>query len=213
MSDTDRPTVHCFSHPDVVAAALCTYCNRPLCRTCLFRVSSSPGVSVVACPDCAGRLTSTLTAPVDAMCARHPEVKAITTCTGCQAWICTTCDFSFPGGVHLCPTCAAPPSGRLSRKRKIMVGWALGLAAWGTLGLVVCFSGILNREFESKAANEAFNTLIGTLLLLPTIAGAGLGIGCMDRRLGNPGIVWAASIWNGVLLLVWVLLSIVGVMA
>lgn len=54
------------------------------------------------------------------MCVQHPTVQAVHRCAGCQAWICTTCDFVIPRppsdtlsilpDTHLCPKCMSARS-------------------------------------------------------------------------------------------------------
>lgn len=98
----------------------------------------------------------------------------------------------------------------MSSKRKALVGWALGMAAWSTIGMVLMFSGMLAREFTNEKDLQAFGVLIGALVGLPSLIGGGLGISSLDRRLGNPPIVWVTAIWNILLLSVWLLLVIIG---
>jgi len=94
----------------------------------------------------------------------------------------------------------------MSGKRKGLVVSAMGLATWSTIGIVLMFSGAL----AGAAAEKGFEVVIGLLVGIPAIVGGALGFACMDRRLGNPPIVWVAAIWNGVLLTTWVVLCVIG---
>src|SRR5215475_2051895 len=38
-------------------------------------------------------------------CVQHSKIQATEQCKRCGAFMCATCDFAFPGGVHLCPIC------------------------------------------------------------------------------------------------------------
>ena len=72
---------------------------------------------------------------------------------------------------------------------------------------------VLIRESPAIRANaEAIGTAFVFLTLLPSIVGVALGVATFDRRLSTPGIVWVGIIGNGLVLLIWVLLMIVGAM-
>jgi hypothetical protein len=144
------------------------------------------------------------TAPLGMMCRVHPQAAAVHLCASCKTPVCATCVFSFPGGVHLCPTCAVSPSQGLSGKRKRLVGVAFALAIWATVGTVLLFTGLATNADEGTAR------VIGILVGMPAIIGGGVGIACFERRLGNPPIVWVAAIWNIILLGLMLILSIVG---
>lgn len=200
----------CSFHPGVPATCACNRCRALICTTCGFAM----GDGTMLCPTCAvsgaaGAAISTI-APAGRRCQRHPEVAAAFLCRTCGASMCPTCDFVFPGNIHLCPTCATSTRRPMSSKRKALVGWALGMAAWSTIGMVLMFSGLLAREFTNEKDLQAFGVLIGALVGLPSLIGGGLGISSLDRRLGNPPIVWVTAIWNILLLSVWLLLVIIG---
>jgi hypothetical protein len=97
----------------------------------------------------------------------------------------------------------APQQG-LTGKRKTLVGIAFALAIWATIGTALLFTG------AASEAGEAGAMVLGILVGMPAIIGGGVGIACFERRLGNPPVVWVAAIWNIVLLVLMVILSIVG---
>jgi len=140
-------------------------------------------------------------------CQQHPESNAVALCKSCQAPICATCDFVFPNGVHLCPECATSdkPSA-LSSGRKTMVVWAMLCAGFTTIMTVLSFFG----AFERFAAQEPGQTILGTVIMLPLIAGLALAISSLDSRAGNPLLVWINLIWNIVMTVVWLLLTVIG---
>lgn len=141
-------------------------------------------------------------------CARHPEVTAVAQCINCRSPVCQTCDFLFPGGVHLCPTCAANPRPQLSPGRKKLIPWSIGLAVLsivGLAGMVVLVRIIPHVDAQAIGAAGEF------VSLLPAIVGLALGVASFDRRLRTPGVVWVGVIGNGVVLLIWLLLIIVGI--
>lgn len=216
----------CHIHPAVAATATCSRCWTPVCDLCAMSVAGG-----MLCPNCVNSIGSDsgqgppvlapvgpLAAPflqpagVNAICRNHPEVQAVRFCSNCRAPICATCDFALPGGLHLCPTCATTPTVKLTSGRKTLVVVALGLATWSTLGLALIFSGAFQGTASTKRDEEALGIFIGLLVGLPAIVGGALGLACMDKRQGNPPIVWVTAIWSGLLLAVWVLLCIIGAM-
>ena len=91
-----------------------------------------------------------------------------------------------------------------------MIGFGYALAALATVIIAVLFSGALAGTASSDKELEALYNLIGILVFAVTVGGVALSFGAMDKRLGNPSALWGAVIWNGMLLAVWVLLSIIG---
>ena len=145
------------------------------------------------------------------MCTQHPDVNAVRRCGLCAATMCSTCDFELPGHFHLCPTCATAPQTALSPRRKKLIGFAYALAAWATLAIAVSFTGALSGMVDqSKEAQGAIELLITIFAFVPTLGGTALSFSALDKRLGNPPAIWGAVIWNGVLLALWVVLSVVG---
>lgn len=140
-------------------------------------------------------------------CANHPEVSAIAVCLSCRAPVCQTCDFIFPGGVHLCPRCAANPRPQLSPGRKKLIPWSIGLAVLSVVGLAGMVT--LTRVVPNVDA-QAIGVVGELVSLLPAIIGLGLGVASFERRLKTPGIVWIGVIGNATVLAIWVLLIIVG---
>jgi hypothetical protein len=127
--------------------------------------------------------------------------------------MCQTCDFQMAGRFHICPECASKPQHEMSsgRKRNLVISYAL--AAWGTLGFAIIFSGMLRGLVTSKAETEALGVAMTVLILVPAIAGGALSIGCFDRRLANSPAIWVSAIWNGLIVFCFVLLEIVGLMS
>ena len=227
-SVAEAPPV-CPNHPTVPASVRCDYCGVNICSTCDFLVpppASSESILNIgrashACPNCVttrrssgpppGLAEQVLPLSGGVMCTNHPDVSAVRRCRLCAATMCLTCDFEFPGHFHLCPTCATNPQTTLSPRRKKLIGFAYALAAWATLALAVLFSGALSGMVEqSKEAEAAIGVLAGIGIFLPTLGGTALSFSALDKRLGNPPAIWGAVIWNGVLLALWVVLSVVG---
>lgn len=141
-----------------------------------------------------------------ATCRVHPSMPAVALCNNCASPICATCDFVFPGNIHLCSTCATTPQTSLGSGRKSLLWWSYGLAIWTTLALVIAFAGALDQFGDERAAEAFFSVCV----YIPAIIGTGTGFASMDRRLGNPASVWGAVIWNSILLGILILLVIIG---
>src|SRR4051794_4881542 len=122
------------------------------CPECMGPLASSDGQSAVcklhggsyrilftrfAIPGMPGSEINTVTAdgtPVtDARCVKHPDSPAVVFCHNCRAPSCATCDFVFPGDIHLCPECAVNSRPKMSSGRRKLIPWSIGL---GILGIV-----------------------------------------------------------------------------
>lgn len=89
-----------------------------------------------------------------------------------------------------------------------MVVWSMLLAGWVTLFLVLLLSGAL----AEVVMEEAGATLMGSLIMIPGLIGLALACGSLEKRAGNPPIVWVTVVWNGILMAVWIILCILGMM-
>jgi len=142
------------------------------------------------------------------MCRVHPDMPAVAYCRTCGAPACNTCDFVFPGNLHLCTACATKPQDALNPKRKKLLGWSYAMAIWTTIAIVMLMMGVFATR--RKADQEAVGVALEIFVFLPSIVGTALGWASMDKRLGNPGWVWGAAIWNSVILAMLVCLTVVG---
>jgi len=229
----------CATHPTVAAVRYCNVCSKPMCATC---DREFPG-NIHLCPTCAGQpgrigspqfdraMTSSPTmaasiarppvtgapppqplfgatyAPqpaLAAMCATHPSVAAVRRCSVCSKPMCATCDFEFPGNIHMCPECATRPrkGGSLGKRRGNVI-------ASGVLAVIstICIAAMMS--FYEEGLSEVLSMAIFIMI----IVGVALSLGSIDRRLHNPAIVWVFAVWNGILLALMILLSIIGLMA
>jgi hypothetical protein len=77
-----------------------------------------------------------------------------------------------------------------------------------TLGMVGMFAA---SSAASTKQEEALAGVLGSLfVMVPGLIGTAMAFSAYDRRLANPPSVWAALIWNGLILGVFVLLAVVG---
>ena len=143
-------------------------------------------------------------------CVQHPDAPAVTLCHNCRAPACATCDFVFPGDIHLCPSCASNSRPQMSSGRRKLIPWSIGLALLGIAGLV----GMV--VLASASHNKESATAIGAGAMLvsfwPALIGLGLGVASMEKRLRTPGTVWIGIIGNALVVAIWILLMIVGAM-
>lgn len=144
----------------------------------------------------------------ETMCAQHPNVPSVRRCRVCGAAICATCDFEFPGDVHLCPTCATNPRRDLSRPRKKYLIWAYILGAWGSIGIAALM--ILARQAKNKPDLDALGVAFSVFVTLPALMGFAMGMSAWDRRRGNPPSVWGAAIWNAINVTIIILFTVIG---
>jgi hypothetical protein len=91
-----------------------------------------------------------------------------------------------------------------------MLAWSFGLAVWATCGLALALTGALADFDDLPGAAQALELVIGFVVFIPSMIGTALSVSTLDRRLSNPGVLWVAVVWNGLLLAAFLLLSIVG---
>jgi hypothetical protein len=143
-----------------------------------------------------------------AMCAAHPTAAAVTYCEACRAPVCSTCLFIFPGGIKLCAGCAANPRPQMSSKRAQLLGWSVGLAIWSFLALIAMF--VFVTLLPGRQTAELLGSVFYLVSLLPALVGIALGFATRDSRLRTPGLVWFGIIGNGLVLVVWLVLILIG---
>jgi len=146
------------------------------------------------------------TPPAIGPCQNHQQVPAAHRCYRCSARICSVCDFTFPGEVHLCPRCVTSGGG-LSPGRHGMMVAAYTMAAVATFIIIAIIVAAATRSISGGGI-----IIMGliSLLLVPTIIiGLGLGVGALDRNFSNPVSLWIAASWNGLLGLILILLVLI----
>jgi hypothetical protein len=134
---------------------------------------------------------------------------ALTRCRNCKTPICNTCDFVFPGKVHICPACATKPSEPMGLSRKHLVGWSLGIAASFVLLFMLASMGVLDQFLGSELGSSVFHVAMQTSV----IVGFGMAIGAIDMRASNPPIVWVTVVWNSLTFAAFALLLLVALMS
>ena len=206
----------CAYHPQAWASWRCAGCGMAICETCVF--TQPDGTKV--CPSCVSRRnTAGSTGPKGALtgmpretkCKNHPGMDATSYCARCHTAMCQTCDFVFPGNIHLCPHCATSPQPMGSaRKRNLIFSYLI--AIWTSVGIGLIASGFFAHMVKTKSDVQLLGQGIMFLIFVPSIIGTALGFGTVDRRLSTPIAVWVSVVWNSVILLALVLLTFIGVM-
>lgn len=144
------------------------------------------------------------------MCVQHAKVQATQQCRRCGAFMCPTCDFAFPGGVHFCPICVSKTDDGLSSRRKKFMIWSYVLAAWSTVGMTCLVSGALSGLARTRADRAALGWVLLIFVLGPAIAGLSLGLTAKRKQGSNPPPLWIAIIWNAILIASFVVLMLIG---
>lgn len=146
-------------------------------------------------------------------CVQHPAVQATEQCQACGAYMCATCDFALASGIHLCPTCATKPQTTLSKKRRNSMIWSYVCALGGSVAFVLTMASSVRAQINHSAVDTQIIGLAFTFFVfIPGVVGLGLGFGSIDRRYRNPISLWGATIWNGLLVGIFLLLAILGTM-
>jgi hypothetical protein len=212
VADLVGNAVPCRYHAGVPAVAACYQCRAMICTTCDCPMSDGSHL----CPTCASTAEGAAslvresrspfaTIPPGTNCRAHPAVPATAMCRNCQAPVCATCDFAVAPGVHLCPSCATAAP-KLSSTRKAMAIWSIVMAGWVTFMVALSMTGAL----VGLVRDELGASLVGSAMILPALIGLALSCGSMDRRAGNPPLVWVALVWNIIMTVVWVALMVIG---
>lgn len=148
----------------------------------------------------------------DIRCVQHPHIHATGQCKSCGAFMCNTCAFELPGGIKICPTCATSPKTTISPKRKKALVSSFVLAIWCTAVMGALMGGLFRPMITDEASQQALGMLLIFILLVPSIIGTALGVSSMERRMNNTMAMWIATIWNGLILVGFILLMIIGIM-
>ncbi len=83
------------------------------------------------------------------------------------------------------------------------------MAAWVTVMIILAVMGV----FVELGREEAAAAIIGSAMICPALSGLALSCGSLDRRAGNPVLVWVAVAWNVVLTIVWIAFMVIGLTA
>jgi hypothetical protein len=216
----------CKQHPNVAALFCCQLCAVPICNTCAFHEADGSYL----CPECklnqpppprlisgappvispALDMAPRVVIPATARCVQHPNVAATQECKLCGCYMCMTCSFDLPNGVHICPACASEPRPALGSKGKKLLIWSYVAAIWSTVGLAALVSGVFGGMAHTPADQQMLGIILMIFVLAPAIAGLSLAAAAKRPRQSNPPSLWIALIWNSIIVGCFVLLTIIG---
>jgi hypothetical protein len=86
-------------------------------------------------------------------------------------------------------------------------------AVIATIGMALVMSGAFAEMSETKSGEAALGYLFSGIVLLPALIGMSVGFSAIDRRLVNPLSLWIATIWNIVIVAVFLILCVIGIMS
>ncbi len=174
---------------------------------------TDPAVELGVAPPPAAPSALSAISNAAAYCRLHPDVPAVARCRDCGAPVCSTCVFSFPGYVYLCPACATNPKQKLAPKRKMLTGWSIGLGAVNFLAsaglLIASITLARNRALRDEASLQAIGCF-AILVLGAAVTGFILGLSAYRRGARNRLYLLIGPILNGLVTGFWVLCMIVG---
>lgn len=228
----DAPAIVCVHHPGVRAHFVCGRCQSAVCGECCYRmpggaylckqcyaIPEEPAVAAGVPPrlklqrqepsvhkPAPMRVSVTQPRP----CAQHPHVVAVAACQRCGAGSCATCDFVFPGTLHLCPDCATTGQGGLSPLRKKYLIASFILAGWSLFALAAVMVGAAAMWGDSPAAEMALGLVMIIVAFGPSLIGTALGMSAFRKGASNPVSVWIALVLNSLVLAGFALLVVVG---
>jgi hypothetical protein len=202
----------CAAHPNVATNSVCAACGTPICDTCAFPGQRGRKLCLSCLPNepASPAGPASLAPPLGTRCRQHPSVQATQKCKLCGSFMCPTCDFLMPGNVHVCPVCATAPRPALSPRRKKYMIASFVLAVIATVGMAVIMSGAFAGMAHNKDDLQALGVLFMVIVLVPALAGMGMGFTAIDRRLTNPMSLWIATIWNLLIVGGFLLLCVIG---
>lgn len=235
-SGIDSPPLMCARHAQIRAVKACRQCGAGMCNMCGFGTDlcktcsgaaaavEQPTVPAPYLPDrpviVPRPLAQRPVAPIPGAppmvpqgnCITHPEVPAAARCSICGSLICKTCDFEVTGvrRGHLCPTCAMVPNSGLLPERKKFVIWGFVMAVWGTVGISLLMGGFFASFLRDPHDIVFLGYVIMFVVFLPCLLGFGLSLSAQEKNLPNPPVVWAAVLWNALLVAGNVALTIMG---
>ena len=208
------PEGKCVRHPKMDSVQNCTQCQTPMCRMCLYRAPYGKKI----CPSCSGlggaapadggvsvsspdviEPRSVSPMMVGISCATHADVQAIHKCKICSAGVCETCDFKFPGSIHICPVCVMKPRGGLSARRLKFVIWGYAVGA---------------VTFLSYAMGEYYASSGFMILSLVTcVVGLPLSLAPLEKKLPNTNALWIGLVLNALFMLIRLAILVMVIMS
>lgn len=153
---------------------------------------------------------ATIEVPVlNSFCINHPRVTAQFKCIHCNAALCPTCAFSFPGDIHLCPVCIRKKPSELNPKINKIACISIFTAVFSF------FSWFFLSLTQDKLEDILYPAAIGLITLLfslfPAITGYAMGVGVLPKKGKKPILLLIGIICNSILIALFLLFAIIGI--
>jgi hypothetical protein len=101
----------------------------------------------------------------------------------------------------------------LGARRKRNVIWGYVLASIGTITLVLLMVGAFAPLLQGPGGAAAAGIIILIFTFVPAAAGFGAASSACERHLPNALSIWGAIIWNALLLLAFMALTVIGLLS
>lgn len=193
LTVTDDENARCS--PECAGTFKILFSRKPLIPDMPEKETDTPGAD----PEVAGK-----------KCSNHPAVNAWTSCNRCHVPVCKTCAFTIREGYNLCPACASTGDQSMSPKRRKNMILSFVFAGISTLFFVVFWIAMAAAQTEAGAEGAA--TIIGMIILITGVVGMGYGFSAIDKRLHNPPLLWIVTVWNIILVGIYILLCVIGIL-
>ena len=95
-----------------------------------------------------------------------------------------------------------------SRRNLAIIGCLI--AAWATVGMGLLLSGYFASMIEDPSDMYQLDLALHFLVFLPNLGGFACSMSAIERNQPNSSFLWVAVIWNAVLALGYVALTIIG---
>jgi hypothetical protein len=101
----------------------------------------------------------------------------------------------------------------LGPRRKRNVIWGYALASIGTITLVLLMVGAFASLLEGPGGETGAGIIISIFTFVPAAAGFGAASSACERHVPNTLAIWGAIIWNALLMLGFMALTVIGLLS
>jgi hypothetical protein len=98
----------------------------------------------------------------------------------------------------------------LGPRRKRNAIWGYVLAAIGTITMVLLMVGAFASMVDEPGGEVAAGVIITLFVFVPAAVGFGVASSACEKHLPNSPVVWGAIIWNLLLVLSFMALTVIG---
>lgn len=98
----------------------------------------------------------------------------------------------------------------LGSRRKGNLIWGYLLAVASTITLVLLLVGAFATMFSAPGSETAAGIFLLLIIFVPAAIGFSVASSAVERHLPNTPAVWGAIVWNGLIILSFVALTVIG---